>query len=210
MGFQNGGADGNGLFSILIRIVIALLHVDPVRICLCDIGFARYLPGVLVGHGRLRIVPGVLNLIRFDIFAALGQSIRSHIRQHFTENVRCALRDHQGTCVRRNVGVPGDDGKSGILGLFQCGIKAGCVNGGKTDGIGAAGNRIVDDLNLIGYGRVRAALIVDGEAPLFGIFLRALVCGFKECVAGNLRDKDNRLSLHVAAGRLGSCGRCRR
>ena len=189
MSGQDGLTNGDGLFGVLLGVVVFGSDIDPVGVGFTDVGFAGNLPAVLIGDGRLRVVPHILDGIRFHVLAALGQALSQHIHQHLAQNFGGALRDHQAAGIAGDIAVPGGDGQACGHGFLHDVIKTRRVNGRHADGIGAAVDGILDNSDLVGNRGFGVAVIGDGETLLGSILLRAVIGGLEESVTGQLGHK---------------------
>ena len=195
---ENCLTNGDCLLCVLVGVVV-LVDVLPLRILLLDDLLCSYLPGVLVGNGCLGVVPDVGDLVLLWVLAALLEARNAHVNKHLTKNLWSTLRNHEGTVLWVSVGVPSGNYDTSGGCLLQCVGNALCINGGDADCVYAVSNCLVDDGNLSGNGCGCVADVVNGEAPLLGLVLCALVCGLEECVAGDLRNKCYGLTLDVSA-----------
>ena len=184
------------------------MHRNPSRILFLDVSVAGDVPGVLVGHGRVGEVPDVLDFA-VHVHAALLQGVNRHFHQHRAEDVSGALRDHQRTSVRRDVRVPGADIDARVLSFLELLIQAGRVNGRDADRVHTLVDRLLDQLQLGGDVSGRGADVINGQAPLFRVLLRAVIRGLEERVAGNLRDEGDGHAIHraLAFGKSGGAQR---
>ena len=203
MGGQHGLADGDGLLSVLLGVVVVGLDVLPVGILLLDDLLALHLPGVLVGDGGLGVVPAVLHGVLVGVHAAGLQALDGQVHQHLAQNLGGALGDHQSAVAGLGIGVPGRHGDARGLGGLEGIGHAGGVHSRDTDGVHALGDGVVDALHLVGHSGVRGADVVHGDAPVLGELLGAGVGHLKEGVAADFGDEGHGLALDGAARRRG-------
>ena len=184
------------------------MHRNPSRILFLDVSVAGDVPGVLVRHGRVGEVPDVLDFA-VHVHAALLQGLNSHVHQHRAEDVGGALRNHQRTGVRRDVRVPGADIDARVLSFLELLVKAGRIDGRDADRVHTLVDRLLDQLQLGGDVSGRGADVINGQAPLFRVLLRAVIRGLEERVAGNLRDEGDGHAVHraLAFGKSGGAQR---
>ena len=184
------------------------MHRNPSRILFLDVSVASDVPGVLVRHGRVGEVPDVLDFA-VHVHAALLQGLNSHVHQHRAEDVGGALRNHQRTGVRRDVRVPGADIDARVLSFLELLVQAGRIDGRDADRVHTLVDRLLDQLQLGGDVSGRGADVINGQAPLFRVLLRAVIRGLEERVAGNLRDEGDGHAVHraLAFGKSGGAQR---
>ena len=147
-------------------------------------------------------MPDVGDLISRGILAALLEAVDGHIDEHLAEDLRGALGNHEGAVLDLGVGVPGSDDDASVRGLLQGVRHTSGVNRGDAEGVDAIGDGLVDDGDLSGRGSGGIADVVNGDAPVLGVLLSAVVGGLEEGVAGHLRDEGDGLAGDVST--LGS------